>query len=108
MIFHESKFDETAFNPESKSKCYRAAKTKEAKQRCASSGLMQIIQGLHGGADDTLEQHIERGVRILGRHFKKNGGSVFRAVAAYNGSGEKSRSYARAVLADARRFGYRG
>ena len=107
LIMVESKFDETAANPESKSKCYRSAKTKAEKQRCGSRGLMQIVGRWHGGEGDSLSQHVARGTAILGRHFRRYG-KISKAVAAYNGSGPMARQYARRVIKEAERFGFNG
>ena len=106
LIFHESKFDETAVNPERESRCYKKAGSDVEREKCSSSGLMQIVYGLHGGSrHERLAEHVARGTAILGRHWRRTH-SIVRALSLYNG--DLSGRYAAAVLADAKRFGYRG
>ena len=110
QIFRESKFDgdeKRPFNPESKSQCYRRAKTKAAKQLCGSHGLLQISWRLHGGQSDSLSEHIARGVGILGKHYRKTG-DIRKALSAYNGTGKAAKAYAEAVIAEAKHFGFSG
>lgn len=96
IIWHESKFDEKAYNPEKESRCYKKAKTKAQKDKCASKGLMQIRAIYHGDASDAFD-NIRRGVRgQLGPCWKKYR-SVWGAAYCYNGSGERARKYANAV-----------
>ena len=113
LINHESRFNDRAFNPEKKSRCYQKARNAVERRSCGSKGLMQVVSRWHGGERDTLEQHIARGVGILGRHYTAAKGirnPQIRAMVAlrkYNGTGAAARRYAGNVLREARYFGYK-
>lgn len=108
QIWHESKFDETAFNPEKHSREYRRAKTKEERERAGAHGLLQTRAIYHGGhRGENVSAQISRGVRFLGTLYAKHR-SISVALERYNGRGPAAKRYARAVIKEARHFGYQG
>jgi len=105
LIFHESKYDETAFNPEKESRCYKQAKTPKERRRCGSHSLMQIVSKWYGGDRDTWVENIQRGSKILGDCIRRET-TIRRGLGCYNG--DRTGAYAAAVIQDAKAFGYKG
>ena len=89
VISHESGFNETAFNPERASKCYRRYADEKL---CGSSGLMQTVAFYHGTPRDWRDS-IRKGTAKLRSCYRK-GGSIWRTAKCYNGTGPRAEKYA--------------
>lgn len=96
VISHESKFRLDAFNPETKSRCYKTKTSEADRRRCGSQGLMQVVERWHGPSKDWTE-NIEKGSAKLGTCYRRHK-NIDKTAACYNGTGKAAKEYAAKVL----------
>lgn len=70
-----------------------------ARGRAGERGAWQVIPAIHGAVPVDAAGQMDQSERILEDLLIENGGSVKKAVAAYNGSGARADAYSRRVLA---------
>lgn len=91
VITVESNWDETAYNPETNSKCARSGR-----KDCASAGLMGLVDRWHGKSKN-LADHIRRGAKHLGEKYRE-AGTAWGAFKGYNGTGKAAEIYANRAM----------